>query len=85
MPTVNEVIGEQYVLKIINDILSLNGYSLNDFDLSSLDITIDNYNDNVVYHCNEASLNINDRIKSFTNAQSIIFNSIVSLTHTYNN
>ena len=46
--------------------------------MPSLDITIDNYNDNVVDHCNEASMHINDRIKSFTNAQSIIFNSILN-------
>ena len=78
VPTVNEVIGEQFALKIINDILSVNGYSLTNFNLPSLDITIDNYNDNVVNHFNKASQNINERINSFTNAQSIIFNTILN-------
>ena len=74
VPTVNEVIGEQFSLKIINYIWSVNGYSLTDFNLPSLDITIDTYNDHVVDHFNKSSQNINERINSFTNAQSIIFN-----------
>jgi hypothetical protein len=79
-PNMNEIEGEKYCLKIINEILILHGYSLSHFDLPNVDNTDDVLaesrinNDEIDYNADDLDENIN----SLTDAQRVIFNTVIN-------
>jgi hypothetical protein len=79
-PSMNENEGEKYAMNIIHSILTLHGYSLIDFDLACnnyLDEKIMDIDYIMTQTLNDRD-NIDEKIKSLTNAQQVIFNKVVN-------
>jgi hypothetical protein len=79
-PNMNEVEGEKYCLSIINQIVILHGYSLSNFNLPDVDDE-----DYTLAECemnNDQNINVVDdleeKINSLTDAQRIIFNTVIN-------
>ena len=78
-PKMDEKSGEQLALKHINTILQTHGYTINDFNLPSLECI--NCNNNMDLEISELRLlnnnNIGELVHTLTNEQTIIFNTII--------
>lgn len=79
-PDMNEIAGEKYALKIVNEMLLLPGYLLCDCNLPSMEVSNDSsINDEVSNDEKFDAVNHVDlKMNSLTEAQRIVFNTVIN-------